>query len=99
MEYATGPTSVLISWKRQISWPLRVIVSYLVTREPIIEAGERVIEVKQHSTVVSPDVTVLNITGLRSYTTYRVGVEPVVVNRIQMQSSYILVGKCMFILN
>lgn len=93
MEYATTPISVLISWKEQKSWPKSSVISYHVTYKPLKEAGAPVKDKTRNERVVPASVTELNITGLSSYTTYRVAVRPVVKGGTKMKRSYIFVGK------
>ena len=92
-DYATSATSVIICWKRQKSWPKSAVISYRVTYEPLEAAGITLEEKTPLERVLLTNVTELNITGLSSYTIYKVVVTPLTRSGNTMQSSYIFVGK------
>ena len=94
MKNNVNTTSLIIKWKKPRD---QNPSSYHVTYEAIKVAAVPVSNATLHEVVLNGSSTMIQITGLESYTTYNVNVTPIGRSGVRMKSTYIFAGRRSFL--
>ena len=89
METNISSTSLMVTWER----PPVPLVGYNVSYKAIETAGAPTFNAKHGQVAVGGDKTVLQISGLEPFTTYRITVTPQATAGEKMKGSFVYVGK------
>lgn len=75
-----SPTGIRVMWNKLRTLVLRQLTHYNVTYEEVGEAGYPVLNSSSTTVNVRADSRKLTLNGLKTYTTYKIRVEPVTVD-------------------
>ena len=88
-------TSLVIQWER----PRELLSGCKVSYKAIEIAAVPVSNATLHEVVLNGSSTMIQITGLESYTTYNITVTPIGRSAVRMKSKYIYAGMFQVLLN
>lgn len=72
-----SPTGIRVKWNKLRAVVLRQLTHYNVTYEEVDEAGYPVLNSSSITVNVKADSRKLTLSGLKTYTTYKIRVEPI----------------------